>query len=145
MNKRNNKPSVLDIFCGAGGFSEGFRQQGYKIVMGIDSWKPAMETFNFNFSLDCSSKNILELSISDIENLPNTQVIIGSPPCVSFSNSNRSGKADKSLGLRLTETFLRIITIKKFRRNSKLKAWFMENVPNSLKYLKKNIHLSHWV
>ena len=26
--------SVIDFFCGAGGFSEGFRQQGFEIAMG---------------------------------------------------------------------------------------------------------------
>jgi DNA (cytosine-5)-methyltransferase 1 len=44
-----SKPTVIDIFCGAGGFSEGFRQQGFDVVMGIDSWLPAIETFNHNF------------------------------------------------------------------------------------------------
>ena len=43
------KLTVLDIFSGAGGFSEGFRQQGFEIVGGIDNWKAAVDTFNFNF------------------------------------------------------------------------------------------------
>lgn len=33
--KKRNKLTVIDFFCGAGGFSEGFRQQGYEIVLGI--------------------------------------------------------------------------------------------------------------
>jgi DNA (cytosine-5)-methyltransferase 1 len=35
MNE-SNKLKVIDFFCGAGGFSEGFRQMGYKIVYGFD-------------------------------------------------------------------------------------------------------------
>ena len=31
-----NKLTVIDFFCGAGGFSEGFRQMGYEIVYGFD-------------------------------------------------------------------------------------------------------------
>ena len=54
--------TVLDIFCGAGGFSEGFKQQGFKIVMGIDSWEPAIKTFNHNFGLNCKTKNVLEIA-----------------------------------------------------------------------------------
>jgi DNA (cytosine-5)-methyltransferase 1 len=125
--------TVIDFFCGAGGFSEGFRQQGFKIVAGIDSWKPAIDTFNLNFGVDSEVRNVLEFerSVKKIDELPNTDIIIGSPPCVSFSTSNKSGKADKSLGLKLTKIYLRIVAVKKYQPKSKLKAWFMENVKNS--------------
>lgn len=142
---------VIDFFCGAGGFSEGFRQMGYEIIYGFDHWKPAVDTFNFNFNLNCDVKNILDFkySIDEIENLPNTEIIIGSPPCVSFSSSNKSGYADKSLGVDLTETFLRIVAVKKHQPNSILKAWFMENVVNSKRYLQtaytfKDLGLTEW-
>jgi DNA (cytosine-5)-methyltransferase 1 len=46
------KLRVIDFFCGAGGFSEGFRQMGYEIVYGFDHWKPAVDTFNHNFNLN---------------------------------------------------------------------------------------------
>jgi DNA (cytosine-5)-methyltransferase 1 len=145
------KLKVIDFFCGAGGFSEGFRQMGFEIVGGFDHWKPAVDTFNHNFHLNCEIKNILDFkkSIAEIENLPNTEIIIGSPPCVSFSSSNKSGNADKSLGVELTETFLRIIAVKKHQPNSILKAWFMENVVNSKRYLQtaytfKDLGLTEW-
>lgn len=143
--------TVIDFFCGAGGFSEGFRQQGFKIIQGIDRWEPAIKTFNHNFGLNCSPKNILdfEISIEEIEKLPDTDIIIGSPPCVTFSSSNKSGKADKSLGVRLTEIFLRIVAVKKHQPNSILKVWLMENVTNSVNYLNdyytfKDLNLSKW-
>lgn len=134
-----SKPTVLDLFCGAGGFSEGFRQQGFAIVAGIDNYAPAIDTFNFNFGLDCRPCNILEfeISIKRIEALPDTDVIVGSPPCVSFSSSNKSGKADKLLGLKLTKIFLRVIAVKKHKPGSKLRAWFMENVIKSTIHLRK--------
>lgn len=131
------KPQVIDFFCGAGGFSEGFRQQGFEIVMGIDNWRPAIETHNINHSLNDDPRDVLEFehSTEAIEKLPDTEVIVGSPPCVLFSMSNRAGKADKTLGVRLIESYLRVIAVKKHKRNSKLKAWFLENVPNSRKYI----------
>ena len=145
------KLRVIDFFCGAGGFSEGFRQMGYEIIYGFDHWKPAVETYNHNFNLNCVVKNILDFksSITEIESLPNTEIIIGSPPCVSFSSSNKSGNADKSLGVELTETFLRIVAVKKHQPNSILKAWFMENVVNSKRYLQtaytfKDLGLTEW-
>ncbi len=145
------KLTVIDFFCGAGGFSEGFRQAGFKIEQGYDNWGPAIETFNHNFGLSSKVKNILDFknSIEEIEQLPNTDIILGSPPCVSFSSSNKSGKADKSLGVDLTETFLRIVAVKKHQPHSTLKAWFMENVVNSKKYLQPSytfgdLNLKDW-
>ncbi|HNV99908.1 MAG TPA: DNA cytosine methyltransferase, partial [Chitinophagales bacterium] len=146
-----NKLTVIDFFCGAGGFSEGFKQLGYEIIYGYDHWKPAVDTFNHNFQLNCEVKNILDFkdSVDEIENLPNTDIIIGSPPCVSFSSSNKSGNADKALGVELTETFLKIIAVKKHQPKSILKAWFMENVVNSKRYLQtaytfKDLGLTEW-
>lgn len=145
------KLTVVDFFCGAGGFSEGFRQMGFDIRYGYDHWKPAVDTYNHNFNLECEVKNILDFknSIEEIENIPDTDIIIGSPPCVSFSSSNKSGNADKSLGVSLTETFLRIVAVKKHKPNSILKAWFMENVVNSKRYLQtsytfKDLGLEEW-
>lgn len=151
IKENMSTPNVIDFFCGAGGFSEGFRQQGFEIVQGIDSWEPAIRTFNHNFGLNCTTKNMLdfETSIEEIERLPDTQVIIGSPPCVTFSSSNKSGKADKSIGVRLTEIFLRIVAVKKYQPGSILKAWFMENVSNSVNYLNDyytfaDLNLTDW-
>jgi DNA (cytosine-5)-methyltransferase 1 len=144
-------PKVIDFFCGAGGFSEGFRQQGFDIVMGIDNWLPAVETHNLNHGLNDKKKDVLdfEKSIDEINKLPDTEIIVGSPPCVLFSLSNRGGKEDKTLGIRLIESFLRVIAVKKHQSSLKLKAWFMENVPNSKNYIKpfytfKDLKLQDW-
>lgn len=134
-------PTVIDFFCGAGGFSEGFRQQGFEIIKGYDHWRPAVETYQFNFG---KGKGVLkdllifENDHASIEALPDSDVIIGSPPCVSFSNSNRSGKTDKAMGIRLTKVFLRVVTVKKHKRGSTLKAWFMENVVKSIDHVSMN-------
>ncbi|MBF4988800.1 DNA cytosine methyltransferase [Methylophilus sp. 14] len=143
--------TVVDFFCGAGGFSEGFRQQGFRIIQGYDNWRPAIDTFNHNFGTNSECYDILNFnnSIEEINKVPNTDVIIGSPPCVSFSSSNNSGKADKTKGLLLIKAFLRIVVIKKFQKDSILKAWYMENVPNSKKYLPasfnfEDLELTEW-
>jgi len=127
---------VVDLFCGAGGFSEGFRQAGHEIILGIDNWEPAIKTYQFNHR---NSRTILDdiVKISYLPNdlfhetIPDTEIIIGSPPCVSFSNSNNSGKAEKSEGISLVLAFLRIVARKKWKNETILKFWIMENVPNS--------------
>ena len=135
---------VVDFFSGAGGFSEGFRQQGFQIVMGIDNWRPAVETHNLNHGLNDTPVDILDFE-NDWEaidrRIPDTEVIIGSPPCVDFSMSNRAGKAHKGLGIRLIETYLRIIAVKKLKKGSILRAWLLENVPNSRNFVQETYSL----
>ncbi len=128
--------TVADFFCGAGGFSEGFRQLGFELDFALDFWKPAINTLKaYHPKHHFESMDILELdSIKKIEAVvPDTDVIIGSPPCVSFSYSNKAGYADKSLGLKLINAFLRIVACKK--KKGTLKYWIMENVPNTVKYI----------
>lgn len=143
--------TVIDFFCGAGGFSEGFRQLGFQPILGVDYWQPAVDTYSYNFGAK-SIKFDIGKYYSDIDEillLPNTDIILGSPPCVAFSSSNKSGKGDKSSGVFLTESFLRIIAVKKWQKNSILKGWFMENVANSTNYLQdyytfKDLSLTQW-
>ena len=143
------KLTVADLFCGAGGFSEGFRQAGFEIKFALDNWEVAVKTHELNHS-DCkhSSLDILHMEPEDIDCIvPNVHVIIGSPPCVSFSSSNHAGKADKTHGINLIEKYFQIIAIKKHITGSILKYWVMENVPNTQKnienvYTFKNLGLT---
>jgi len=142
---KGGKLTVADFFCGAGGFSEGFRQAGFRVAFALDNWKPAIETHTLNHP---DTKHAL-MSILDLDTeekieavVPDTNVIIGSPPCVSFSGSNKAGKADKSLGIKLIEAYLRIVAVKMHKKGSCLKYWAMENVPNSSKYIKEKYTFS---
>ncbi len=132
---------VIDLFCGAGGFSEGFRQAGFDVVWAVDKWQPAVITHRKNHPC-CNTvlgdvDSIANLSDDEFEKMvPDSEIIIGSPPCVAFSGSNRSGKGDKSKGIRLIESFLRIVARKKFKKNSVLKYWVLENVPNAQPFVK---------
>ena len=132
---------VADFFCGAGGFSEGFRQAGFDVVFGIDKWAPAVQTFKANHpNAKAIQDDVIRISnLPDDEFntiVPDTEVIIGSPPCVAFSGSNKSGNGDKELGLALLRAYIKIIARKKLMKKSVLKYWILENVPNVRKYVK---------
>jgi len=136
QNENTNGITVADFFCGAGGFSEGFYQEGFDVVFGLDCWKPAHITHEHNHP-HCKTVCMNILDIDQIDSIvPDTDIIVGSPPCVSFSNSNVSGKADKTLGLQLIHQYLKIVLYKQSKPNSRLKYWIMENVPNSLEFIK---------
>jgi len=105
---------VIDLCCGAGGFSLGFKQAGFNIVLGVDIWKPAVETFKRNIG------NAVQMDIRDLKDLPSCDVLIGSPPCQHFSVANQyEHDEDPSL---LYE-FLCVV------ERIKPKYWVMEEVP----------------
>ena len=133
---------VADFFCGGGGFSEGFRQAGFDIIFAVDKWAPAVNTYKGNKP----NVNVIQDDVIRISNLPDdefeqlvpdTEVIIGSPPCQSFSHSNKSGNADKALGIQLIEAYLKIIVRKKYKQGSILRYWVLENVPAVKDYIKE--------
>lgn len=133
---------VADFFCGGGGFSEGFRQAGFDIVFAVDKWEPAVKTYKGNKPgvniIQDDVIRISELPDDEFEALvPDSEVIIGSPPCQSFSHSNKSGNADKSIGIQLIEAYLKIIARKKFKQGSVLRYWVLENVPSVKDYIKE--------
>ena len=133
---------VADFFCGGGGFSEGFRQAGFNIIIAVDKWTPAVTTYQGNKPdvkvVQDDVFRISKLSDDEFEKLvPDTEVIIGSPPCQSFSHSNKSGNADKAIGIKLIEAYLRIVARKKFKTGSVLRYWVLENVPSVKEYIKE--------
>lgn len=122
MAASRTRPLVVgDLFCGAGGFAEGFRQAGFRVAWGVDLWAPAVETFHRNFpEAEAIRADVLGLSP---RTLPPVDVVIGSPPCVHFSPANRGGNGDKETGMTLVHRFLEFVSA------LGPKYWIMENVP----------------
>lgn len=138
---------VADFFCGGGGFSEGFRQAGFEIVFAVDKWEPAVRTYKGNKTgVNVIKDDIIRISQLPDEEfekfVPDSEVIIGSPPCQSFSHSNKSGNGDKTIGIRLIEAYLRIIARKKYKKKSVLKYWVLENVPAVKNYIQEEYSAS---
>jgi DNA (cytosine-5)-methyltransferase 1 len=95
----NTRKRVLDLFCGAGGFSEGFDKAGYDIIAGVDNNKKAIETYNKNqsstaYNIDLSSTSGEELL--DQLDITKEEVdgIIGGPPCQGFSQAGNRDPDD---------------------------------------------------
>lgn len=126
---------VLDLFSGAGGFSEGFRQAGFDIVGGVDNWPPARRTHKWNGLGDSYNHNMMQLIDEDgyekakartkeIEDKHGRiDVLIGSPPCTEFSYAKNGGNGDIEEGMLLVRAFL------VFAAALKPRFWIFENIP----------------
>ena len=119
--------NVIDLFCGCGGLSLGFKLAGYNIVGGVDFNKEAIETFNANFK---DAKGIcfdlFKMDKSNIINafgeLKNIDVIIGGPPCQGFSSANRYKKEEEDDRNKLFFEFVKFVDL------AEPKAIVIENV-----------------
>jgi DNA (cytosine-5)-methyltransferase 1 len=115
------KLRVADLFCGAGGFSEGFRQCGFEIAYAIDSWSSARRAYSANHrDAIVVQRDILSFNPQEFKKV---DIIIGSPPCNDFSLSNKEGHGDVERGLKLVFRFLECV------EELQPKYWIMENVP----------------
>lgn len=79
---------VVDLFAGAGGLSEGFRQAGFAVVAGSDNDPDAMATYAANFpEADAITGDIRSAAVRErvLDVARNCSVLVGGPPCQAFS------------------------------------------------------------
>jgi len=121
----NKELKILDLYCGAGGFSLGFEQAGFKVKYAIDNSKLVQETFEYNHP---NTEFILnDIREQDPKDFKNINIIIGSPPCTEFSIANNNPQLNK--GLELVKEYFRFI------KEINPEFWIMENVPQISKHL----------
>lgn len=83
--------SSIDLFCGAGGITQGFKQAGYHCIYANDFMPEAIETFRHNNPTTFAEcKSIQEVNASELRQKLGIQkgeldVLVGGPPCQGFS------------------------------------------------------------
>ena len=119
-----SKPTVLSLFSGCGGLDLGFAMEGFEIVEAYDHWAPAVETHNKNKSLIGGTAFQKSLALKDNEitlsKLPDTDVILGGPPCQGYSFAGKQRIDDP-------RNFL-YLDFKKIVEYKKPKVFLLENV-----------------
>ncbi len=98
--------TAIDLFAGAGGLSEGFRQAGFAVLVANDFDPAAAETFRLNHPdtrflggaiADLTTKQFLDAA--DLKK-GELDVLVGGPPCQAFSVYNHQrGMHDERSGL----------------------------------------------
>lgn len=122
------KYTVLDLFCGAGGLSYGFKLAGFQIIGGVEWNKAAMDTHKNNFHSKFEfCGDIASISNEQIlKEFKGIDVIIGGPPCQGFSSANRHDREIDDPRNKLFFEYLRFIEI------LKPKVFVIENVKEIL-------------
>ena len=91
---------IIDLFCGVGGLSYGFKKNNYKVVAAVDHWKDALLTYQYNFpEIEIFHQDIKDFNENHLNNIikKNKKIdgVIGGPPCQGFSTVGTRKVEDK--------------------------------------------------
>ncbi len=130
-SKKKNKnvaASVVDIFCGAGGLSHGFKQKGFSIVGGIDIDEDCRYAFERNNEAPFIRRDVSSLTAREVNALftpGHARILIGCAPCQPFSTYNQKNEDPK---WQLLHQFGNVV------EQVKPDVLSMENVPRLLNF-----------
>lgn len=118
MGRLNPPYRVVSLFCGVGGLDWGFVEAGFDVVWANDIEPEATASYTRNFQ---ATPGCADLMTHPLDSIPAADVVIGGPPCQSFSLVGRR-QADDPRGA-LVFRFLDVV------RQLRPRAFVMENVP----------------
>lgn len=126
--------NFIDLFCGAGGFSYGLTKAGLKHICGVDDCSDSshiQQTYEANCGLfvKCNIKDYIAGNIYKNK----IDVVVGSPPCKSFSTANIK---TRTMDLTLIKEFMRVV------EEINPKYWVWENVNSVQQVLTKQSNLN---
>ena len=114
--------TLIDLFCGAGGMTQGFVQTGsFTPILAVDFDEAACATYALNFGAD----HVVSAPIETVAVFPRADVVIGGPPCQGFSNLGKRDPNDPRN--QLWRHYFRAI------EQAQPDVLVMENVPQLLK------------
>ena len=128
---------VIDLFCGAGGFSLGAARAGIEVVASVEIDPFANETHSRNFpNTRHLGENIEELAGHDLIKKSGLKIgeldgLIGGPPCQGFSIIGRRNPEDARNSL--FGHFMRLVA------ETQPKFFIAENVPGILQKINEEI------
>jgi DNA (cytosine-5)-methyltransferase 1 len=132
MSHKSSKPILIDLFCGAGGLSQGLSYAGFDARVGIDFDQNAIATYSANHR---NSKAILAdistISGAELQSLTGTRdidLVAGGPSCQGYSTHGKRVEDDSRNFL--FKEFVRLV------EDIQPKFFLMENVKGLLTYSK---------
>lgn len=125
-----NQPVVVDLFCGAGGLSEGLRQSGFRPVLGLDFDKHAISSYAANnpssVALCSDVADLKAETVFDAAGTRDIDLMAGGPSCQGYSTHGKRIEDDPRNFL--FREFVRLV------REVQPRFFVMENVKGLLAY-----------
>ncbi|MDN3619294.1 DNA cytosine methyltransferase [Polaribacter undariae] len=132
LKANKSKPKLVDFFCGAGGLSLGFIQEGFHVDLANDYEDVCIQTYRYNHPEIPENRVIhgdIRKVVDEIDTLVTTDIdgVVGGPPCQGFSSANQQRMIDDPRN-ELYKYFIRAVEI------ITPKFVVMENVRGMLPY-----------
>ncbi len=119
---------IIDLFCGAGGLSYGFKNQGFEISAGVDVDENCRYPYQENIKAPFIRTDVTEVTrerLLELFDPHKIKILVGCAPCQPFSKYNQKNNDPK---WQLLESFGRLIS------EVKPEIVSMENVPQLAKF-----------
>ncbi len=114
---------IVSLFTGAGGLDLGFEKAGFRTIWANEYDETIWATFQYNFpKTKLDKRSVVDISPEEI---PDTDGIIGGPPCQSWSEAGAGRGINDSRG-QLFNDYIRILRVKQ------PKFFLVENVSGIL-------------
>ena len=132
----SSSPTFIDLFCGAGGLTEGFKRAGYRPLAALDNDALSLRTYRYNHP-EVPDENVLQADIREVSTAQlkklagkGLDVLIGAPPCQGFSSAGFRSKRTQN-GYRETRDARNFLFQEMLRIAGALKPRLilLENVP----------------
>lgn len=87
----SSQPTAIDLFCGAGGLTEGLKQANFKVLAGVELEAIPANTYRLNHpEVKCFQQDIRHLGAAELRHKLNIErgqlsLLAGCPPCQGFS------------------------------------------------------------
>lgn len=93
------KPTVIDLFCGAGGLALGLRRAGFELRCSVDSDPWAVQTYRTNLGNHVVEAGVDTMEVAQLLERSRLQpgecdLLAGGPPCQGFSVQRRGDDHD---------------------------------------------------
>ena len=121
---------VVDLFCGIGGLSYGFKEKRFNVVAGVDIDESCQYAYEANNGAKFHCKDLTEKDstnfVRGLFSEESTKILVGCTPCQPFSSCNRRRSGDERW--RLVDLFARIVV------GVRPDVISMENIPALISY-----------
>jgi DNA (cytosine-5)-methyltransferase 1 len=130
--KKNNPPTVIDLFSGCGGMSSGFKKAGYLCLSAVEIDQEISNTFKQNHpETKVFNNDIKEIVSTDLlVGQKKVDLIVGGPPCQGFSMAGKrirnKGEFLDDIRNQLFKEFYRVVN------DLRPSVFIIENVPGIL-------------
>ncbi len=130
IRAKTHKRAAIDLFCGAGGLTQGLKQAGFEVIGAVENHKAYAESFRLNHPATLLEESDI-IKVDPVEYMKRLglkegelDLLAGCPPCQGYSTigtRNRGEKNDPRNEL--------VYEVLRFALAFKPKTIMMENVP----------------